>query len=246
MVAIVNESLARTSFPGQDPVGRRINCGLDTLEFMTIVGVVADVRTAGPAAPPEPEIYMPYEQHPAPATALSIVVRADSGDPLSMAESIRRKVSQLNSDVPVRATTMEGTLGRARETPRFRTFLLGVFAAIALLLAVAGIYGVMSYTVSQRVPELGLRIALGAAPGNILRLIVGQGAVLALTGLGIGLVLALLAGRLLEGLLFGISAYDPWSLGAVVAGVALATLAACYVPARRALRVDPMMALRAE
>jgi ABC-type antimicrobial peptide transport system permease subunit len=148
--------------------------------------------------------------------------------------------------VPVRATTMEGTLETASATPRFRTFLLVTFAGVALLLALAGVYGVMAYSVSQRVPELGVRIALGATPGHILGLVVGQGARLALVGLGAGIALSLLAGRLLQGLLFGVTPRDPLMLGVVTAGVTLATLAACYIPGRRAVRVDPMIALRAE
>ena len=246
MVAIINESLARESFAGQDPIGRRIQCGLDSLEFMTVVGVVADVRTAGPASPAAPEIFMPYEQHPGPATALNLVVRAESDDPLAFVEAIRRRIAARNPDVPVRATTMEGTLEAASGTQRFRTYLLVVFAGIALVLAVAGIYGVMAYTVSQRLPELGVRIALGATPRNIFGLVVAQGAALAAAGLVLGVGLSLLAGRLLEGLLFGVTSRDPWSLAGVVIIVTLASLAACYLPGRRAVRVDPMVALRAE
>jgi putative ABC transport system permease protein len=245
-VAIINESLARQSFSGQDPIGRRIQCGLDNLAFMTIVGVVADIRTAGPSRPVQPEIYMPYEQHPGPAASLNLVARTDVADPLSLAETIGRKIRQRNPDVPVRATTMEGTLERAAATPRFRTFLLVTFAAVALLLAIAGVYGVMAYTVSQRLPELGVRVALGASPENIMRLVLGQGARLAVAGLAVGIALAFLGGRLLQGLLFGVTPRDPIILGLVVAGVALATIAACYIPGRRAVRVDPMVALRAE
>jgi ABC-type antimicrobial peptide transport system permease subunit len=213
---------------------------------MTIVGVVSDIRTAGPARPAQPEIYMPYEQHPGPATALNLVVRTAAADPSSLGDTIGRKIRERNPDVPVRATTMEGTLETASATPRFRTFLLVTFAGVALLLALAGVYGVMAYSVSQRVPELGVRIALGATPGHILGLVVGQGARLALIGLGAGIALSLLAGRLLQGLLFGVTPRDPLMLGVVTAGVTLATLAACYIPGRRAVRVDPMIALRAE
>jgi predicted permease len=246
LVAIVNESLARASFQNENPIGRRIQCGLDTLDFMTIVGVVADVRTAGPSRPAQPEIYMPYEQHPGPATAMNLVARTETPDPLALSETISRKIRERNPDVPARASSMEGTLENAAATPRFRTFLLVVFAAVALLLAIAGVYGVMAYTVSQRVPELGVRIALGAAPADIMQLIVGQGLRLGAAGLVIGLALALLAGRVLQGLLFGVTARDPLILGLVTAGVAVATLFACYFPGRRAVRVDPMQALRAE
>jgi putative ABC transport system permease protein len=138
------------------------------------------------------------------------------------------------------------TLETASATPRFRTFLLVVFAAVALLLALAGVYGVMAYTVSQRLPELGVRVALGATPEHVMRLILGYGARLAGAGLVIGLALSLTAGRLLQGLLFNVAPRDPLMLALVTISVAVATLAACYIPGRRAVRVDPMIALRAE
>ncbi len=245
-VAIINDALARATFGTQDPIGRRIQCGLDSLEFMTIVAVVGDVRTWGPQRPAQAEIFMPYEQHPGPATTLNIVARTDLADPLVLADTMRRKIAERNPDVPVRASTMESTLETASAAPRFQTFLLVVFAGVALLLALAGVYGVMAYTVSQRIPELGVRIALGATPENIRGLILGQGAALAGTGLVAGIALSLLSGRALQGFLFGVSATDPLVLAAVVAAVAVATLGACYVPVRRAIRVDPMVALRAE
>jgi predicted permease len=246
MVAVINESLARASFPGRNPIGLRIQCGLDVLDFMTIVGVVGDVRTWGPNLPAQAEIYMPYEQHPGPATALRIVARTATADPLALTDTMRRKIGARNPDVPVKASTMELTLGTASATPRFQTFLLIVFAGVALALALAGVYGVMAYTVGQRVPELGLRIALGATPEDIRALIFGQGAKLAAGGLVIGIALALVSGKLLEGLLFNVTPRDPVILGAVVAAVSVATMAACYLPMRRAVRVDPMVALRAE
>ena len=245
-VAIINEALARAAFPGEDPIGRRIQCGLDTPEFMTIVGVVGDIRTAGPSQPAAPEIYMPYEQHPGPATALNIVARTQSPDPLALSETIQRKIRERNADVPVKATTMEGTLDTATATPRFQTYLLVLFAGVALVLALAGVYGVMAYMVSQRVPELGVRIALGATPGSIMTLILGHGAKLAGFGLALGIALALLSGKLVEGFLFGVKARDPLTFVLVTVVVAIATLAACYIPGRRAVRVDPMTALRAE
>jgi predicted permease len=245
-VAIVNEALVRTAFPNENPIGRRIQTGLDSPEFMTIVGVVSDVRTHGPARPVQPEIYMAYEQHPGPATALNIVARTQVADPLTLTETMRRKIRDRNPDVPVKAETMEMTLETASATPRFRTFLLVVFAGVALLLAVAGVYGVMAYTVSQRVPEIGVRVALGASPADILKMIVGQGAKLAAVGLILGIALAVAASRLLEGLLFGVTGRDPAILGAVTLLVATAALGSCYIPGRRALRVEPMIALRSE
>jgi len=245
-VAIINEALAKNSFAGQDPIGRRIQCGLDTLDFMTIVAVVSDVRTAGAQRATQPEIFMPYEQHPGPATALYIVARTELADPLALVDTVRRTISDRNADVPVKASTMELTLETASAAPRFQTFLLIVFAGVALLLALAGVYGVMAYTVSQRIPEIGVRIALGATPRHVRALVLGQGAALAGAGLALGIVLALLSSRLLQGFLFGVTATDPLVLGAVVITVAVATLGACYVPVRRAVRVDPMVALRAE
>jgi putative ABC transport system permease protein len=245
-VAIVNESLARAAFADGDPIGHRIQCGLDRRDFMTIVGVVADVRTGGPASSAQPEIYMPYEQHPGPAAALNLVVRTGVADPTALSQTIQRKIAGLNPDVPVKATTMEETIRSASATPRFRTFLIVIFASIALLLALAGVYGVMAYVVGQRVPELGVRVALGATPKDIMTLVLAQGAQLAATGLAIGLALALLSGRVLEGMLFNVSARDPFILIAVAAVVGVATFVACYIPGRRAVRVDPMIALRAQ
>ncbi len=246
LVAIVNEALVRTSFPNEDPIGRRIRCGLDRPEFMTIVGVAADVHTEGPARPAQPEIYMPFQQHPGPATALNIAVRTDAANPLTLGDTIARIIRQRNADVPVKTTTMIGTLETASATPRFRTMLLTAFAVVALLLALAGVYGVMAYAVSQRLPELGLRVALGASSRSIMSLILGQGARLAAAGLAVGLGLSLLAGKLLEGLLFNVTPRDPLMLAIVSVSVAIAMLAACYIPGRRAVRVDPMIALRAE
>jgi putative ABC transport system permease protein len=213
---------------------------------MTIVGVVADVRTTGPATAPEPEIVMPYEQHPGPATALNLIVRSDTVQPLALADTIRRTIAGRNADVPARVTTMEGRLETATATPRFRTVLVVAFAGVALLLALAGVYGVMAYNVSQRIPELGVRIALGATPATIMRLIVTQGAKLAVAGLALGLGLALWSARVLEGLLFGVAPRDPLTLILVTGVVALAVLLATYIPGRRAVRVDPVIALRAE
>jgi predicted permease len=245
-VAIVNEALAQQAFPGENPLGHRIQCGLDSPNFMTIVGVAGDVHTKGPALPPGPEIYMPFEQHPNFSTALTLVVRTGTPDPLALTDTLRRKITARNPDVPVKATTMASTLTTASATPRFQTFLLLTFATVALVLAMAGVYGVMAYTVTQRIPELGVRIALGATSETIFGLVIGQGARLAAVGLAVGLALALLAGRVLEGVLFGVTPRDPTVLTAVSIVVAVATLLACYIPGRRAVRVDPMVALRAE
>jgi ABC-type antimicrobial peptide transport system permease subunit len=211
-----------------------------------IVGVVGDLRARGPARPVQPEIYMPFEQHPGYASALSIVARTSLRDPQGLAETMRRQIHERNPDVPVAALSMQQVIAASTAGSRFQTFLLVSFAGIALILALAGVYGVMAYSVTQRVPELGVRIALGATPRDIRALILGQGARLACTGLTMGIALALLSGRALQGLLFGVTPRDPMILALVSVTVAIATLAACYVPVRRAIRVDPMIALRAE
>ena len=180
---MINEQLAKDAFPGVDPIGRTIRAGLDSLEPMTIVGIVKDVRTRGPSRPVQAELFMPYEQHQGPATSLNIVIRTDAGDPLAMASTASRQIRSRNPEVPVRVETMEMTMANATATPRFRTVLLVVFAVVALLLAIAGVYGVMAYTVNQRVPEIGLRVALGASPADVMRLVLQEGALLVVIGL---------------------------------------------------------------
>lgn len=245
LVAIVNDALVRESFPGRDPIGQTIRCGLDTLEPMTIVGVVGDVRTWGPARPAQAEIYMPYEQHPGPATSLNIVARTAT-EPGPLGTTIARQIRERNADVPARIDTMEGTLSRATAAPRFRTVLLMVFATVALVLAMAGVYSVMAFSVSRRLPEIGVRVALGAAPRHVLALVLREGALLTTIGLVLGLGLGMAGTRLLSGLTFAVSPTDPSVLAGVVTLVAATALVACYVPGRRALRVDPGTALRAE
>ena len=245
-VAMINEQLAKDAFPGVDPIGRTIRAGLDSLEPMTIVGIVKDVRTRGPSRPVQAELFMPYEQHQGPATSLNIVMRTEAADPLALAATASRQIRGRNPNVPVRIETMEMTMANATATPRFRTVLLVVFAVVALLLAIAGVYGVMAYTVNQRVPEIGLRVALGASPADVMRLVLQEGAVLVVTGLAVGAALSFAGAQFISGLLFGVSARDPLVFVAVSALVTIAAFAACLVPGRRALRIDPLLALRAE
>ena len=245
-VAVVNEQLVTDAFPGVDPIGRTLRAGLDSLTPMTIVGVVKNVRTRGPGRPVQAEIYFPFEQHPGPATTLNLVVRARAGDPLAAGAAAARVIRSRHADVPVRLEAMTTTLAASTATPRFRTALLVVFAGVALVLAVAGVYGVMAYTVSQRVPEIGLRVALGATPRDVLGLVLKDGGVLVAAGLILGTALTLAGSRLLSGLLFSVSARDPLVLAGVALLVGLAALGACLVPGRRALKVDPLLALRAE
>jgi predicted permease len=244
-VVIVNEAFVKQSFPGRDPLGYRIQCGLDSQEFMTIIGVVGNVRTVDPARAPQPELYLPYEQHPFFATALTLVART-AADPATVAAPFGEVIRRANPDVPVRTSTMTATLSTSVATPRFRTLLVGTFAALALCLAVAGVYGVMAYTVERRTSEIGLRLALGAAHGDILALVLKQGLALAIAGIVCGCVLAFAVTRLLAGMLFGVTAMDPLVFAIVPLLLLASAAAACAAPALRASRVDPMIALRAE
>jgi len=245
-VAIINEQLAKDSFEGVDPIGRTIRAGLDSLQPMTIVGIVRDVRTRGPNRPIMAELFFPHEQHQGPATSLNLVMRTDAVDALTIGATAARQIRGRYPDVPVRVETMDMAMSGATATPRFRTVLLVVFAGVALLLAIAGVYGVMAYTVNQRVPEIGLRVALGAAPRDVMGLVLREGGVLIVIGLAVGAALSFAGARFISGLLFGVSARDPIVFAGVSALVAIAALSACLIPGRRALKVDPLLALRAE
>jgi predicted permease len=245
-VAIINEQLAKDAFEGVDPIGRTIRAGLDSLTPMTIVGIVKDVRTRGPNRAVMAELFFPYEQHQGPATSLNLVMRTEAVDPLSAGATAARQIRTRYPEVPVRVETMQMSMSGATAAPRFRTTLLIVFAVVALLLAVAGVYGVMAYTVNQRVPEIGLRVALGASPGDVLGLVLREGGILIGFGLAAGAAISYAGAQFISGLLFGVSARDPLVFAAVSLIVALAALGACLVPGRRALKVDPLLALRAE
>jgi hypothetical protein len=210
---------------------------------MQIVGVVGDIRQYGPAVAPEPEIVMPYEQHPQTVTALDIVVRA-SVPGSALWGPIQLKVRARSTEVPVKFTSMEDLLAENTAAPRFRTLLLALFAAIAVCLAMAGVYGVVAYTVGQRSSEIGLRMALGARSSDVLRLILRQGMVLTGIGLTVGLIAAIAATRLVASMLFEVKASDPATYIGVAALLGVVSLAASYIPARRAARVDPASALR--
>jgi putative ABC transport system permease protein len=247
LALVVNQSLARRDFPGEDPVGKRINMGSVSNGqpvWFQIVGVVGDVRSLEIQTEPAPEIYTSYLQDP--FAGMSYVVRSQV-EPESLAGAVREAVRQIDKAQPVAdVRAMEQIVSEASAQPRFNSLLLGVFASVALLLAAAGIYGVMSYGVTQRTHEIGVRLALGAQRGDVFKLIMGEGARLILAGVAIGLAAAFALTRVLASLLFGVTANDP----ATFAGVALflfgVAALACYLPARRATRVDPMIALRYE
>jgi len=245
LVVVVNQALVRQSFAGQSPLGRTIFCPFDTLKGMTIVGVVGDVRQSGPGSEPMPECYMTYRQHVYNQTALSIVVRT-VGDPAALAQTLRGVARARLPDVPVKFTTMEAIVSENIAAPRFRALLFGLFAALAVSLAIAGVYGVMAYAVGQRSNEIGLRIALGASTVSVLRLILGQGLALAGLGLTLGLAAAVGGTRLLTTMLFQVKPNDPLVYLAVAVLLSAVTLVAGYVPARRASRIDPLAALRQE
>ena len=245
-VALVSAALVREVFPHEDPIGKRMHLGLDDhLKPITIVGVVGDVRADAPGTPPAPEIYMPLQQHPFHGNEVQVVVRT-SVPPGSVSGAVREQVRALLPETAMKFTTMETMLAESVATPRFRTLLMGLFAALAVLLAMGGVYGVMTHVTAERTAEMGVRLALGATPGDVMRLILRRAVLLAVVGLAIGIAVARGLSRLLETMLFGVQPTDTATFVAVLAAVGLTTLAAAASPAWRAGRIDPMQAMREE
>jgi putative ABC transport system permease protein len=242
-VLIVNETMARRYWPNDDPIGKQVGNGAPN-GWMPVVGVVGDVRHMSLAQEPDAEIYFPFGQSPQPA--LSLALRTSS-DPLRFAPALRRAVLELDREQPVsRVAAMEQTLADSLAAKRFSTVLLGIFAVVALVLAAIGIYGVISFSVTRRTHEIGIRMALGARAADVLRMVVIEGTRLALIGVSIGLAAAFALTRLIGALLYGVKATDPLVFCAIsLLLIAVAALAS-YLPARRAARVDPMVALRYE
>ncbi len=248
-VCIIDTTLAQTAWPDEDPLGKRMAVRAENNDpkkpiWMSVVGVVAHVKNYGVDRPSLVETYIPYTQDP--VYGGSLVVRS-SVDPGSLAATIRAEMKSLDPDVPLSQVRELSSITEDNVAPRrFSVLLLSGFAALALLLAAVGIYGVMAFTVTQRSHEIGLRMALGAQPWQVLQLILSHGGKLTLIGIALGFVAALSLTRLMTGLLFSVSATDPLTFAAVAAAFLLISLAACYIPARRAMRVDPMVALRCE
>jgi putative ABC transport system permease protein len=244
-VVIVNETLARKHWPGQDAVGKRIRLygPLERAPWMEVAGVVEDVRHAL-NEPVIPEFYLPHAQDP--WNAMALVARTNV-DPASLAAALRQQVWSIDKDQPVfDVRTMQEVRSMSVTMYSFSSVMLGIFAGIALLLASIGIYGVMAFAVTQRTQEIGIRMALGARATDVLRLVVSHGMKLALLGIAIGLAGAWALTRFMAGLLVGVQATDLLTFAVVPVFLFIATLLACYLPARRATKVDPLVALRYE
>ncbi|UCC72811.1 MAG: ABC transporter permease [Gemmatimonadota bacterium] len=246
-VIVVNETLVSRIFPGANAVGRHIAWdGPAQAEVLEIIGVVGDVRAFGLDGEVEPTMYLPNPQIQTPES-MCLVIRTAGTSPLGLVPDVRQAVWRLDSDLPLyEVTTMEQIMSDSLASQRSWLLLLSIFAGVALLLAAVGIYGVVSFTVSQRTHELGIRLAMGAGKPNVLGLVTRQGMTLVLVGVALGTAGALALSRVLSGLLYEVSANDPTTFAAVVAFIFAVALPACYLPARRAASVDPMEALRYE
>jgi putative ABC transport system permease protein len=246
-VAVISESVARQKWPDRDPIGQTIEFGnMDgDLRLLTIVGVVGEVRMKTLEAEPRPTIYVNYRQRPRRTDDFSIVVRTTS-DPQAVFAAARRILNELDPTIPPRFDTFDQIFSASLDGRRFNLLLVGVFAGAALLLAMAGIFGVLAYSVARRTREIGVRIALGASTNNVLRLVLRQALTTAVVGVAVGLVGSFLLTRTMRSLLFEVSPNDPITLAAGVLLLLAVALLAAYVPARRATRVDPMVALRYE
>jgi putative ABC transport system permease protein len=249
-VALVNATLAKRFFLGTDPIGKRFIFGRlsqkdkSKLKWITIVGVVGDTKLYGLANPARLEVYVSCAQYP--SNGMDLVVRSGV-DPAAMTSAIRGVVASIDKDQPIfDISTMNQVVSNSVSTRRITLVLLGLFSGLALVLASIGIYGVISYSVAQRTHEIGIRMALGAHREDVLRMVLGQGARIALTGIAIGIVAAIGLTRLMSTLLFSVNAFDPITFAGVAILLTIVALAACYIPARRAMRVDPMVALRYE
>jgi putative ABC transport system permease protein len=249
LVTLISRQLAAQHWPNEDPIGKRIKIGpLDSPnQWLTVVGVVADVRQAELYGDPRMDLYVPYAQERRGfVTPRDLVVRT-KGDATSVAGAVRQAIWSVDKDQPVsNVRTMDQVFAAAISKERFQALLLGLFAALALVLACVGLYGVISYSVAQRTHEIGVRVALGAQPVDVLRLMIRQGMTLTLVGLIVGIAAGSVATRVLSDMLYGVSTTDPLTFVGVPAFLLLVAFVACYIPARRATRIDPLVALRYE
>jgi putative ABC transport system permease protein len=246
-VALISESVAREKWPNEDPVGHTIEFGnMDgDLRLLTVIGVVGDVRERSLEKPPRPTIYVNYRQRPQATYQFSAVIRT-AGDPAAVIASARKIVRELDPDVPPNTSSFTTIFAASTSGRRFNLLLFGIFAGTALLLAIAGIYGVLAYSVARRTREMGVRMALGATAGNVMRLILGQAAVTTSIGIFLGLVGSFILMRFLQSMLFHVGTTDPLTFAAVALLLIAVAILAAYVPARRATKVDPNVALRYE
>jgi putative ABC transport system permease protein len=244
-VVLISESFARQYFPGEDPLGKRVSIEMFSKPNPTeIVGIVGDVRYDSLVDKAEPTAYFPHSELTYPF--MTLVIRTD-GDPTAIAPAVQREIRAIDPDQPVSdVRTMNQVMADTVARARFNTLLLGLFAGLAMLLAAVGIFGVMNYSVTLRTREIGIRIALGAQPQRVLMLILRQGLLLTIMGIGLGLAGSFALARVMSGLLFGVNATDPATFTAIVLLLMFVSLIACYIPARRATRIDPMIALRYE
>jgi putative ABC transport system permease protein len=245
--AVISEGVARQKWPGQDPIGQTVEFGnMDgDLRLLTIVGVVGEVRKHSLETAPRPTIYVNYRQRPRRTQQFDVVLRTNS-DPAAVTSSVRRVLTQLDPTVPARMSTFSQVFSESLNNRRFNLTLVGVFAFAALVLAMVGVFGVLAYSVAQRTQEIGVRIALGATPGGILKMVLGQGLLTVAIGLIVGLAGSFLLTRTMRSMLFEISPNDPLTIAGIALLLLLIAMLASYIPARRATRVDPMIALRYE
>jgi predicted permease len=244
-VAVISESLAHDRWPLEDPIGHTIEFGnMDgDIRLLTIVGIVGDTHEYGLDQPPRPTVYVNLFQRPSAVMTVTMLSDADTG---SVSAAARGSLQELNPEIPPKFRTFQEVYSASLGSRRFNLILIGFFGITALLLATAGVFGVMAYSVSRRTREFGVRVALGATSGDVLRMVLGQGIRTILIGVAIGIVGSFALTRAVSSLLFGVTASDPVTFGGVTLLLVGVALLACYMPARRATKVDPMVAMRSE